>query len=101
MLFHLILFLAVGLLLLVLGLLIWKKQRIQLINSHHHQKVKEENKNAYTKGIGQALALLGAGCLATGLVNYLWNTWQGFWLFALAFAAFVLMALRTQSKYNR
>lgn len=52
MLFHLMLFLAIGLLLLVLGFLIWKKQRVQLIHSYHHSRVKEE----YIKPIPRASA---------------------------------------------
>lgn len=101
MLFHLILFLAIGLLLLVLGFLIWKKQRVQLIHSYHHSRVKEEDKKAYTKGIGQALMLLGAGCLMTGLVNFLGDTWRGWWAFVVAFLAFLGLALRAQRRYNR
>lgn len=44
--------------------------------------------------------LLGAGCLATGLINFLGDTWQGWWAFAVASLAFLVLVHRTQRKYN-
>ena len=42
MLFAAIIFGVVGMLLLVFGLLIWRKQRISLLHDYHYDKVKEE-----------------------------------------------------------
>lgn len=44
-----------GLLFLIIGLLIWKKQKITFIHSYHYPNVTKENQKAYTKKMGRAL----------------------------------------------
>ena len=46
---------------IVLGLKIWKKQRMDLIIRHHCDKVTEENKKAYCALSGIGLLLMGTG----------------------------------------
>ena len=68
MLFGMIVFLGVGALSLALGALIWKKQRIELVNEYHTRDVKKEDVPAYTRQIGLALIVIGAGCVLTGAI---------------------------------
>ena len=38
---------AIGALFLVLGYLLWKKERISLLHQYHYDKVSEEDKKAF------------------------------------------------------
>lgn len=40
--------LAAGILFLILGWLIWKKEKITLLHDYHYAKVKPEDRKAYT-----------------------------------------------------
>lgn len=58
-------YLAVGLVLIVFGLLTWKKQTTRFIHSYHYKNVKEEAIPDYTKWMGIGQIIVGAGfCLA-------------------------------------
>lgn len=99
--FELALLSAVGLLCLSLGLVIWRKQRIGLIHDYHWVYVRAEDKAAYTKGIGRALALLGLGIMLAGVVNTLTGTAWGWLVFAVGFAYFIVRVTLCQRRYNR
>lgn len=58
--------LAVGLLCIILGLMLWKKQKISLIHSYHYKNVKKEDVPAYTRLMGIGLILIGVGICITG-----------------------------------
>ena len=47
-------FFAVGLLLIVLGLLTWKKQRVTIIHEYHRKNVKKEDLPEYAREMGIA-----------------------------------------------
>lgn len=91
---------VIGLLFLLLGLLIWKKEKITLIHSYHYTKVAEENRPAYTAKMGKALIIISVGMFITGIVDYLTGTaygWIGFGVFFIGGFAIILNA---QKKYN-
>lgn len=85
-----------GILFVWLGILIWKKQKISLIHSYHYAKVKEEDKKAYTSTMGKSTALIGMGCILSGILNseYSWIPFAGCFILALVF---IYIA---QRKYN-
>ena len=58
-----VLFMLLSLIFAALGWLIWKRQRMDLIISHHCDKVSEENRRAYCtlSGIGVLFAGIGFG----------------------------------------
>ncbi len=90
---------AVGLLCAVLGLLLWKKQRISLLHDYHYQNVKKEDIPAYTKQMGIGLIITGAGICMTGLLNLADSS---VWWVPLT-AGFILglaVIYRAQKKYN-
>ena len=66
MLIGLIVFLGVGILFFVLGTVLWKKQRMDLVNEWHTRNVKPEDVPAYTRLIGLSLLAIGA-VVAVGL----------------------------------
>ena len=96
----LLIMLGVALLFISLGFMIWKKQKITLIHSYHYEKVKEENIELYTKGIGQGIIIIGMGCAFTGIFNYICNSSGGWIFFGLAFFYGMLIIIKTQNKYN-
>lgn len=62
-----IMFVLLGILFVRIGLQIWKKHRMDLIISHHCDKVSEENKEAYCKLAGIGVFMIGLGFLLTGV----------------------------------
>ena len=91
--------LAVGTLCIVLGSVIWKKQKVSLVNDYHYKNVKEDDIPAYTRLLGIGLILIGAGICAAGCFNLkessLW------WIpMLIGFAAGLLVMNKAQKKYN-
>ncbi len=91
--------LAVGLLCIVLGLLIWIKQKASLIHEYHYKNVKKEDIPAYTRLVGISLLAIGGGICITGAFNLfaspLW------WIpISVGFVAGFLVMNRAQKKYN-
>jgi len=68
MVFGIILFVAVGLLLIALGLVIWKKQKITLLHDYHCKNVKLEDIPTYTRSMGIGLIVMGIGLCLTGIL---------------------------------
>ena len=100
MLLELILYGAIGLLLVAVGLLIWKKQKITLIHDYHYRNVRKKDVPAYTRLVGLALVVFGAGIALTGVVNFAFHTQKGLWCFALGGAGFFVLMDRAQKRYN-
>ena len=98
--FGLVLMVFSGLLFLYLGWRIWKKEEINLIISHHHQKVSEEDKKDYTEEIGKSIILIGIGMMLTGSIDFITKTAYG-WLFFTIFSILAFLKMfRAQKKYN-
>ena len=91
--------LAVGALLIVLGLLLWKKQKITLLHDYHYKHVKKEDIPAYTRQMGMGLIIIGAGICITGLVSLVNSP---LWWVSLAggFVLGIILMYRAQKKYN-
>ena len=92
--------LAVGLLCIVLGLLLWKKQKISLLHDYHYQYVKREDIPAYTRRVGMGIVIVGAGIAAAGLLDLalspLWWT-----PLAAGIVPGLVLIILAQRKYNR
>ena len=69
MIFGVIVEFAVGAVCILLGALIWGKQKISLLHDYHYNKVKKEDIPAYARGIGIGLILIGAGIAGAGGLN--------------------------------
>ena len=99
MLLGIIIDLAVGALCVILGMLIWKKQKVSLLHDYHYKNVKKEDIPAYTRQMGIGLVIIGAGIILTGLINLASSS---FWWIPLL-AGFVLglaVMYTAQKKYN-
>ena len=90
----------VGGLCIVLGILLWKKQMIWLVHDYHYRHVSKADIPAYTRLIGIGLLLIGIGTLLTGIINYAFNTENGWFAFGAGFVSGILLMHRAQMKYN-
>ena len=91
--------LAVGAICIVLGVLLWKKQRVSILHDYHYKHVKKEDLPAYARQMGIGLIIIGAGIVVAGLLNLAASS---LWWIPLA-AGFVLgigVIYRAQKKYN-
>ena len=100
MLIGLIVFLGVGILFFVLGWLLWKKQRIDLVNAWHTRNVKQEDVPAYTKLMGLSLIAIGASCAVTGIVACILEETLGWLALPAGFVAGFALIWKAQRKYN-
>ena len=90
---------AVGLLCIILGLMLWKKQKISLIHSYHYKNVKKEDVPAYTRLMGIGLILIGVGICITGVLNLLYSSLWWVPLLVGFVMGFIIMN-KSQNKYN-
>ena len=90
---------AVGLLCIILGLMLWKKQKISLIHSYHYKNVKKEDVPAYTRLMGIGLILIGGGICITGVLNLLYSSLWWVPLLVGFVMGFIIMN-KSQKKYN-
>ena len=100
MIFGMIIFLAVGLLCLVFGLLLWKKQKLSLVHDYHTRKIREEDVPAYSRLLGFGLLAIGAGCVLTGVLALGLERPLGWIAFPAGFLTGLALILRAQKKYN-
>lgn len=99
MIFGAIIFFAVGSVCIILGFLIWKKQKLSLLHDYHYQNVKKEDIPAYTGQIGAGMMVLGAGIAAAGIFELASSS---FWWIPLSagIVTGLFLMCRAQKKYN-
>ena len=91
--------LAVGAALVILGILLWKKQMVSILHDYHYKNVKKEDLPAYTRQVGIGLIVIGAGIIITGLLNLAYSSF--WWVSLLAgFGLGIIVIYRAQKKYN-
>ncbi|MBQ6265932.1 MAG: DUF3784 domain-containing protein [Clostridia bacterium] len=100
MIIELVTYTGVGILCLIFAFLLIKKHKINLIHDYHHRNVTKKDIPAYTKQIGKGLLLIGAGCVATGIVNFVFKTHCGIAAFVVCSAAGFALTHKAQKKYN-
>lgn len=92
--------LPIGIIFIILGFLLWKKQKIQLIHNYHHTNVKPQDIKAYTSLWGIALIILGACIFPVGIVDFIFHTWLGWILFGIGFIFCFIIGNKAQKTYN-
>ena len=95
-----VIMIIIGVGFVAVGLLIRKKQMISLIHSYHFKRVRQEDKKPYTKLMGIGVELIGAGCILTGVINFVTASELGFIGFAVFFTAGFVFITIAQRKYN-
>ena len=91
----------VGVVLIVLGWLIWKKEKITLLHDYHVDKVSQENKPAFCKLSGIGVFIMGISLLITTVILGITDSTLSFISFAVGFIAGISMLIIAGQKYNR
>ena len=97
---EIIVMVGVGIALMVMGFLIWKKGKINLLHDYHYRNVKKSDYPAYTKIMGQGQVILGASLIVTTLINNIFKTGLGWIVFAVCTVIFLIVFIKAQKKYN-
>ena len=95
-----ILLIAVGALLILLGLLTWKKQKIAILHEYHYKNVKESDIPAYTRVMGIGQIVIGAGACLTWIIQYFTGSPLSWIAFAAGLAVGLILFHNGQMKYN-
>ncbi|MBQ1306479.1 MAG: DUF3784 domain-containing protein [Erysipelotrichales bacterium] len=96
-----ILFVLLGFLFLTLGRKIRKDNRIDLIISHHVEKVREENKQAYCRLAGTGVLLMGIGFLLSGILSPFVRSALSFVPMGAGLVLGIAFLVSAGRKYNR
>ena len=91
----------VGILFVVLGCLVWRKEMLTLLHDYHVDKVTPENRKAFCTLSGIGLLVTGIGLLATAVLFAFTQSAASFLCFAAAFAAGLGLLVTAVHKYNR
>ena len=89
-----------GIVLMILGYLIWKKEKIALLHDYHYDKVSEVDKKAFCTLSGIGVLLIGIGLLVTAVLLAITNAAASFLAFVIGFAAGLILLLYAGKKYN-
>ena len=95
------LFVILGFVFAGLGLVIWKKQKMELIIRYHCDKVKEEDKAAYCTLAGIGVFVIGIGLILSGICSALTQSVLTFIPMAAGLAAGIALLILAGSRYNR
>lgn len=93
-----------GLILIVLGVIIKRKQLVSsVLEGVNSNKIKEEHRKAYTKIYGISYILMGFLTTICGLSRFLYKgIFQGpmYGIYLIGLILFMVMIIRTQIKYK-
>ena len=92
---------AIGALLLVLGFLIGKGEKISLLHAYHYERVKGEDKKSFCALCGGGIACIGAGLAVSAVLLALFEKLWCFLPFAGAFLVGLCLLIYAERKYNR
>ncbi len=96
-----IIFVILGAVFVRLGLIIWKKQRIDLVIRHHMDQVSDDNKRAYCKLLGIGILNLGIGFVVSGIWMLFAFDLHSWIPMAAGFVIGILLMTVSIIKYNR
>jgi len=97
------LFLFLGLLFFIHGIIIWKKQMVTLTFDFNSKNVKRVDIKHYTKSFGIAYTIIGFAMVVTMIAKVVYNgrfQEEGYILFLVAFIISMTIIIKTQVKYK-
>lgn len=92
---------VVGIILVVLGYLLWVKKKISLLHDYHYDKVSEEDKDAFCTISGLGIFIIGLGFLVTAVIIGITNSPWSFIVMAVGFVVGLVFLIYAGLKYNR
>ena len=101
MILEVLIYFAVGILLVVLGLVTWKKQKISILHEYHYKNVKAEDIPAYTRLMGIGQIVLGAGLCVTAILGLVTQSIMlSLTGFTVSLVIGIIIFHKAQMKYN-
>ena len=91
---------VVGIVLVVMGYLIWKKEKISLLHDYHYDKVSQEDKKAFCTLSGIGVLSIGISLLITAVILGVTNSALSFIAFAVGFGLGLTLLIFAGNKYN-
>ena len=90
----------IGVVFVVLGYLIWKKEKITLLHDYHYANVSEEDKKVFCAQSGLGVIFIGVGLLATAVILGITDSVLSFIAFAIGFVVGLILLIHAGKKYN-
>ena len=90
----------VSILVMVIGWLLWKKEKITLLHEYHYSKVSQENTKAFCTLSGIGLVIVGIGIGASAVLLAITNSALSFLAFAVGLALGLAFFIHAGKKYN-
>lgn len=90
----------VGIILMVFGYFLWKKERITLLHSYHYDKVSEKDKKIFCTISGIGVLSVGIGIFLTGIIIGITNSAWSYLIFATGFVIGLALLIYAGLKYN-
>ncbi|MBR4873691.1 MAG: DUF3784 domain-containing protein [Clostridia bacterium] len=100
MMFGLVILGLTALAFLGVGYLILKKERVDLLHSHHRDKVAEADRAAFCSMAGLGVCLIGIGCAATAVILGFTQSALSFVAFAAGLAVGLCLLIGAEKRYN-
>lgn len=92
-----------GFLFSVIGLIIWKRQKITLINGYNNRNVKKEDVKEYTESIGKSYVIMGSAMMILGVLGMTNNENYkviGTIVYMIGLIISIVKFAKTQKKYK-
>ncbi len=93
-------YIAIGIVLIVLGILTWKKQMVSILHAYHYKNVKKEDIPFYTRLMGIGQIVIGIGLCLTGMLRILTYNILSYSPFIAGFIIGLIIMHKAQIKYN-
>lgn len=86
---------------IVMGCLLWLREKIGLLHDYHYDKVSGKNKKAFCRLSGWGVIAIGLGMLATAVILTITDSAWSFMAFAAGFSVGLALLIHAGRKYNR
>ena len=95
------LLIVLGGIFILLGFLIWKKEKITLLHDYHRAHVCAEQQTAFCTLCGISLLIIGISLAVTGILLAVTDSALSFLLFGAGMIIGVALLIHAETKYNR
>ncbi len=89
-----------GAVFIVVGITLWKKEKISLLHYYHYNKLSEKDKKAFCKLSGFGVISIGIGISVTAVIIGITDSALSFIAFAVGFAVGISLLIYAGNKYN-
>ena len=92
---------VVGIIFIILGYLIWIKEKISLLHDYHYNKVSEEDKKIFCTISGIGVLIIGVGLIVSAALAVIIDSPLSKIPFVVGFVIGIVMLIYAGIRYNR